>query len=129
MYFRDSSPGRGLDDLIDQASGTYALIRCRHINLKLAGHFIGSQPLGRSQTIFVGYYGQGFGAIGELPARPRDRQGEDDCGAVHRPVVVIFDPDYGVLGDALTNTAGGAFPFHDDDVDPRERVLGACHGD
>ena len=114
---------RGFDELVDQGSRAESAIGRRHIDLKLAGHVIGSEPGCLRHSLLVSDNGQRLCAVEEFAARSRYRQCEYDRRAGDRAMVVILDLDCGVAGQTLTRPAGRAFSFQYDDADARRNVL------
>jgi len=119
-----ASRGRALDRLVDQGSGAQAAKTGGDINLQRAGHFVGADAVRRGLAGFVGDHRHGFSAIQKFAARSGEGQGERNRSAGYGPVIVVFDADYGIVREALSNPADYALSFDHDDLDARGKILG-----
>lgn len=113
---RNLDARRRFDCLVDQRPGAFTAIGCSHVDLKFSWNIVGFETVGGGNASLLCDESQSFGAVGEFTTGARNRQGKGHDSTCDGLVVVILDSYYRIVRNSLTNAAGSAFPFDDDNV-------------
>src|SRR5262249_52291672 len=106
-----------------QSPRAHSAVRCRDVDLQLAGIVVGLEADRRGLAIGTRDDGIVLGTVDEFAAGAAYWQSEDYRGAGDRPVIVILYQDDWIFGYALADAGGGTLACDDYDTEARGNEL------